>query len=85
VIEVRIKTTEVRDLYLVVLTAKLTDARCPEPLEKFSLCVSSGLASRVARFATEAAVLERHDAFVRGLRRVGGAEEAKGRKPNDGR
>jgi hypothetical protein len=37
-------------------------------------CSASGLASRVACFATEAEALARHDECMRRLRRIGGAK-----------
>jgi hypothetical protein len=56
--EIRIKATELRDLSLMVVT-QLTDAR-PQPFETF-LSSASGLASRVARSATQAEALDRHE------------------------
>jgi hypothetical protein len=65
--EQRIKQTDIDDADLAVVTAKLTTGQT-KPYETFSMNMSSGYASPIAYFATEAEALAAHDQLVTDVR-----------------
>ena len=66
-IEQQIKQTEIAEAELDVVTAKLTTGQAM-PYETFSMCMTSGYASPIAYFATEAEALAAHDRLVAAVR-----------------